>query len=61
MHTAGNWFNDVFLEQGSDAETRRARALPLLAQDPSRFLQHIFIGPDLPLDETVRRRFFGEE
>lgn len=61
IHTAGNWFNDLFLEPGPEAEACRARAFPLLAQDPTRFLSHIFIGPDLPLDETVRRRFFGEE
>ena len=61
IHTAGNWFNELFLEPGRKAEARRARAFPLIAQDPTRIPQHIFIGPDLPLDETVRRRFFGEE
>ena len=61
MHTVGNWFNDLFLEPGAEAETCRTRAFPLLAQDPTRFLSHIFIGPDLPINETVRRRFFGEE
>jgi 2-polyprenyl-6-methoxyphenol hydroxylase-like FAD-dependent oxidoreductase len=61
MHNVGNWFNDLFLVPGPEAEACRARAFPLLAQDPTRFLSHIFIGPDLPLNETVRRRFFGEE
>jgi menaquinone-9 beta-reductase len=61
MHTVGNWFNELFLNPSPDAEIRRARAFPLLAQDPTRFLSHIFIGPDLQINETVRRRFFGEE
>ena len=46
---------------GPEAEARLARALPLLAQDGSRVPDHLFSGPDLPVDETVRRRFFGEE
>jgi hypothetical protein len=35
--------------------------LPLIAQDGTRVPDHIISGPDLPLHETVRRRFFGEE
>jgi 2-polyprenyl-6-methoxyphenol hydroxylase-like FAD-dependent oxidoreductase len=35
--------------------------LPLIAQDPTRAPDHAWSGPDLPFNETVRRRFFGEE
>jgi hypothetical protein len=51
----------MFMAIGPEAEARRARALPLLAQDGARVPDHIFGGPDLPADEAVRRRFFGEE
>jgi len=61
IHTVTSWYTDIFYERGPAAEARRARALPLIAQDGSRVPDHIFSGPDLPLDESVRRRFFGEE
>jgi 2-polyprenyl-6-methoxyphenol hydroxylase-like FAD-dependent oxidoreductase len=55
------WFRGLFLEQGIDADKRRERALPLLAEDGSRAPDHLFSGPDLPADESVRKRFFGDE
>jgi 2-polyprenyl-6-methoxyphenol hydroxylase-like FAD-dependent oxidoreductase len=61
IHTVENWLSQMFFETGIEGEARRARAFPLLAQDPTRAPDHLFSGPDLPLDETVRRRFFGEE
>jgi menaquinone-9 beta-reductase len=61
IHKSENWMREMWLDRGAEADARRARALPLLAQDPSRMPDHIFGGPDLPADESVRRRFFGEE
>jgi 2-polyprenyl-6-methoxyphenol hydroxylase-like FAD-dependent oxidoreductase len=61
IHTVDNWLSQMFFETGPEGEARRARAFPLLAQDPTRAPDHVLSGPDLPLDETVRRRFFGEE
>jgi 2-polyprenyl-6-methoxyphenol hydroxylase-like FAD-dependent oxidoreductase len=61
IHTVDNWLSQMFFETGPAGEERRARAFPLLAQDPTRAPDHGLSGPDLPLDETVRRRFFGEE
>jgi len=55
-----HWFRSLFLEQGAAADSRRARALPLIAEDQTRVPDHFFSGPDLPADETVRRVFFGE-
>lgn len=46
---------------GARPEALRARVLPLREQDPTRIPDHIVGGPDLPFDDTVRRRFFGEE
>lgn len=61
IHTVTGWFGDIFYAVGTEAEARRARALPLIARDRMRVPDHIVSGPDLPLSETTRRRFFGEE
>jgi 2-polyprenyl-6-methoxyphenol hydroxylase-like FAD-dependent oxidoreductase len=61
VRTATQLFRSLFLEQGVEADERRARALPLLAEDGTRAPDHLFSGPELPLDDSVRRRFFGEE
>jgi 2-polyprenyl-6-methoxyphenol hydroxylase-like FAD-dependent oxidoreductase len=61
IHTAENWLSQMFFALGPEAEACRARAFPLIAQDPARVPDHLACGPDLPLDETLRRRFFGEE
>jgi menaquinone-9 beta-reductase len=61
IHLADNWWTELFLAVGPEAEARRAKALPLIAQDSTRAPDHIVSGPELPADETVRRRFFGEE
>jgi 2-polyprenyl-6-methoxyphenol hydroxylase-like FAD-dependent oxidoreductase len=60
IHTVDNWLTELYLALGPEAEARRARALPLIAQDVTRVPDHIISGPDLPLHETVRQRFFGE-
>jgi 2-polyprenyl-6-methoxyphenol hydroxylase-like FAD-dependent oxidoreductase len=60
-HRAEGWFASVFFAGGVEAEARRARALPLIGGDPSRVPDFQFSGPEVPLDESVRRRFFGEE
>jgi 2-polyprenyl-6-methoxyphenol hydroxylase-like FAD-dependent oxidoreductase len=61
LHTITGWFGQIFFESGPEAEARRAKAMPLIAQDETRVPDHIFSGPELPWDERVRRRFFGEE
>ena len=60
LHTFNRWFTEMYLATGPDADARRACAMPLIAEDPSRQPDSVFAGPDLPADETVRRRFFGE-
>lgn len=60
-YPSDNWLSELFHGAGPKAEARRAKALPLIAQDPTRMLDHTFSGPELPVNETVRRRFFGEE
>lgn len=61
VRTATQWFRGMFLEQGPAADERRARALPLLAEDGTRIPDHLFSGPELPLGDSVRRRFYGED
>jgi 2-polyprenyl-6-methoxyphenol hydroxylase-like FAD-dependent oxidoreductase len=60
--TVEDWMSTFFYDVGSEADERRARALPLIAQDESRVPDHLQQGPDaLPVDERARKRFYGEE
>jgi len=61
IRTVSGWFYDIFQRLGPEAEARRARALPLIAQDPTRPPDMLFSGPDLPLAPDARARFFGED
>ena len=58
--TACGWLRAIFQEQSTEAAARRQRSLPLIAEDLTRVPDHLFGGPELPLDDTVRARFFGE-
>ena len=60
VHRADGWFADLFMDVGPEADARRARAFPLLMQDPLRGIDVPSSGPDSPCDETARQRFFGE-
>jgi 2-polyprenyl-6-methoxyphenol hydroxylase-like FAD-dependent oxidoreductase len=60
LHTFNQWLGEFYLAMGSEAEARRARALPLIGADPSRQPDTTLVGPDMPADEAVRRRFFAE-
>jgi 2-polyprenyl-6-methoxyphenol hydroxylase-like FAD-dependent oxidoreductase len=61
IHTANLWHTELFLATGPQADARRARALPLIVQDPSRQPDTLFSGPEVPVNEDVRKRFFGED
>ncbi len=60
-HTVEHWFTELFFDVGPEAGERRGRALGLAAEDPSRQPDTLISGPDHRIDETMRRRFFGEE
>jgi menaquinone-9 beta-reductase len=60
IHTSCEWLRHMFLEQSPEADRRRAIAMPLIAEDPTRIPDHIMSGPELPIDDSVRARFFGE-
>jgi 2-polyprenyl-6-methoxyphenol hydroxylase-like FAD-dependent oxidoreductase len=55
------WFRELWFGAGADAEALRARALPKIAEDPSRVADFIGAGPEAPNDEVARRRMFGED
>jgi menaquinone-9 beta-reductase len=59
-HEVEKWVRTLFQDTSPEAATLRAKALPRIAEDPTRVPDHIFSGPDLPFDEHVRARFFGE-
>ena len=61
MHTVTRWLTQLNFEPGDAGDGRRARALPLIAREPDRMPDHLIGGPDLPVSEAVRRRYFGEE
>jgi 2-polyprenyl-6-methoxyphenol hydroxylase-like FAD-dependent oxidoreductase len=60
VHSVVGWYTELFLGLGREAEARRARAMPLIAEDPTRQPDLLFSGPDMPADEHTRQRFFGE-
>ncbi len=59
--TVEDWQFEMFLDRSPAAKRARVRALPRLFAEPERGLDHGFSGPDLPCDENVRKRFFGED
>jgi 2-polyprenyl-6-methoxyphenol hydroxylase-like FAD-dependent oxidoreductase len=59
-HTVEGWSRTLFQDPSPESAALRARAMPRIAEDPTRVPDHIFSGPGLPLSEQVRARFFGE-
>lgn len=61
-HTAEDWLAQLFYDVGPEADERRARAMPLFAQDGTRMPDTLQSGPEVVvLDEAARKRFFAEE
>ena len=61
VRTVAGWFRQFFLETDVAANARRERALPLIAQDPTRVPDLLFSGPDISIQANSRARFFGED
>ena len=59
--TIESWTTQLLFETGTEADARRAKALPTWPSDSTRQLEPFYSGPDQALDEAARRRFFGEE
>ncbi len=54
------WLRTLFQDPSPAAQALRDGAMPKIAEDLTRVPDHLFSGPDLPADETVRARLFGE-
>lgn len=61
VHTMEDWLTDILMNPSEKAKQRRARVMPLIAEDASRMPDLFALGPTAAHDETARRRFFGEE
>jgi 2-polyprenyl-6-methoxyphenol hydroxylase-like FAD-dependent oxidoreductase len=59
-HVVEGWFRTLFQDPSPEAAALRAKAMPLIAADPTRAPDHIFSGPEMPLNDQVRARLFGE-
>ncbi|MFZ0036086.1 MAG: NAD(P)/FAD-dependent oxidoreductase [Candidatus Acidiferrales bacterium] len=59
-HAVEGWVRTLFQDPSPESAALRSKAMPLIAEDPSRVPDHIFSGPDLPVSDLVRARFFGE-
>ena len=59
-HRVCGWLRTLFQDPCQQAQTLRRQAMPRIAEDLTRVPDHLFSGPDLPADETVRARLFGE-
>ena len=60
MRKVCGWLRTLFQDPGHEAQAIRQRAMPKIAEDQTRVPDHLFGGPELPCDETVRARLFGE-
>ena len=61
VHTMELWQNKLLMETGKNADARRQQAFTKWREDRTRNPDTFLSGPAAPLDETARRRFFGED
>lgn len=59
LHRLESWLTTLYYESGPEADARRARVLPRLAQNPRDIPDIVGLGPEAPSDEAARRRLFG--
>jgi len=59
LHTFNQWFVS-FISRRLGCRCRRARAFPLIGEDPSRQPDSLFAKPDMPADADTKKRFFAE-
>ncbi len=58
--TVIEWNERLLAETGREADARRETAFSSWRTDPSRRLDTNHSGPDHPVEENARKRFFGE-
>ena len=60
VHSREDLLTEFFYGISAEAKARRDRAMPLINEDPSRVPDYVFSGPELPLNQGVKARLFGE-
>lgn len=61
VHKFYSWFWQILYDPSPAGADHRTRVMPQLIQDLSRMPDTLISGPEVPLDEAARRRFFAEE
>ncbi len=61
LRTVEDWMTQVMFDVGPDADARRARLFAKSLADPDRLPDVVAKGPDMPVDEAARRRYFAED
>ena len=51
-HVVEGWFRKLFQDPSPESAALRTKAMPLIAEDPTRVPDHIFSGPRLALKRT---------
>jgi 2-polyprenyl-6-methoxyphenol hydroxylase-like FAD-dependent oxidoreductase len=60
LREADNCMRELLVDRGPEADRRRARALPRVAQGIAQMPDQGFCGPDQPFDAADRQRLFGD-
>lgn len=60
-HKVCCWMRTLMQDPSRESAALRQKAMPKIAEDQTRVPDHVLSGPDLPADENVRARFFGED
>jgi 2-polyprenyl-6-methoxyphenol hydroxylase-like FAD-dependent oxidoreductase len=61
LRTVEDWMTQVLFDVGPEADARRARLFAKSLSDPGRLPDVVGKGPDMPVDEDARRRYFAED
>ena len=60
-HRVCGWMRTLMQDPGPESSALRQKAMPKIVEDGTRVPDHVLSGPDLPADDGVRARFFGED
>ncbi len=61
IRTLNSWRQELNIPKGSEADAWRAKLSELHLLEPGRVPDITLGGPDMKMDESARRRFFGED
>jgi 2-polyprenyl-6-methoxyphenol hydroxylase-like FAD-dependent oxidoreductase len=54
-----SWMTEMAFATGREADATRGRAMPMIADDPTRVPDLAGVGPDAASDDYARQRYFG--